>query len=81
VGVWDETGMGRGGDEETGPALCGPARPTTQKPRRSGVSLSAAEWSRTITPLSGHKALKLTRHRTAKRKTAYRAKSIPAVSG
>ena len=31
--------------------------PTSQKPRRSGVSESAAEWGRTITGVSTHKAL------------------------
>jgi hypothetical protein len=44
-------------------------------------AFDAAEWSRTITPREGHKALKLNRHRTVERKAAYRAKSDPAVSG
>src|SRR5215212_5483822 len=33
----------------------------TRKPRRSGASMSAAEWSRTITGVSTHKALNLAR--------------------
>jgi hypothetical protein len=44
-------------------------------------AFNAAERSRTSTPREGHKALKLTRRRLLERKTAYRAKSIPAESG
>src|SRR5215217_6550210 len=33
----------------------------TQKPRRSGAFVDAAEWSRTITGVSTHKALNLAR--------------------
>jgi hypothetical protein len=41
----------------------------------------AAEWSRTITGVSTHKALKLNMHRLLERKMAYRAKSHPIVTG
>lgn len=44
-------------------------------------AFDAAEWSRTITGVSTHKALKLKPCRLLERKMACRAKSNPAKSG
>jgi hypothetical protein len=44
-------------------------------------AFDAAEWSRTITGVSAHKALKLPQHRLLEPNPHSRAKSYPADSG